>query len=330
MLYDSTVTDGCFASGRPPDRMEELFDWLCQQLGREVTRSWRLISARRKLGRTLFEIEERTRSGTRRLIGKCGNPERAWVLYETLNTLRDHGWRPPARYTVPEPVALIPERGLIIQERVWGEQAGSLLLKDGKESRLGAASAASWLAALHHCGLSAPLAPPDTDAVSKWATDLVFAVPAEARRIELIADAVLDELQEPIAGTAPTHGDFHPMNVFIAGRERVTGIKFDKFARREPEADIGWFLMQAAAFGFFERGSFSATETARRTFVQRYGTEAGRRLADRRLALYVAMAFLKNLHFELVLLRTGRTHYADPWLWGAASAILEENLELAA
>ena len=41
----------------------------------------------------------------------------------------------------------------------------------------------------------------------------------------------------------------------------------------------------------------------------------------------MAMAFLKNLHFELVLLKTGRMEYAKPWLKGAA-AILKGDLYL--
>jgi hypothetical protein len=40
--------------------------------------------------------------------------------------------------------------------------------------------------------------------------------------------------------------------------------------------------------------------------------------------MYIAMAFLKNLHFELVLLKTGRKQYADPWLTGATTAIRGE------
>jgi len=40
------------------------------------------------------------------------------------------------------------------------------------------------------------------------------------------------------------------------------------------------------------------------------------------------MAFLKNLHFELVLLKTGQTEYAEPWLSAASDAILDHNLHV--
>jgi hypothetical protein len=102
----------------------------------------------------------------------------------------------------------------------------------------------------------------------------------------------------------------------------------DKFGLREPESDLGWFLMQTAAFGFFERGSFDCTDVARRMFVEQYEGKVGRLVRSERLAMYMAMAFLKNLHFELVLLKTGRNYYADPWLSGAECAI-DGNLHLA-
>ena len=46
-----------------------------------------------------------------------------------------------------------------------------------------------------------------------------------------------------------------------------------------------------------------------------------------RAGLHMSMAFLKNLHFELVLLKTGHTEYAKPWLKGAA-AFLKGDLYL--
>jgi hypothetical protein len=101
----------------------------------------------------------------------------------------------------------------------------------------------------------------------------------------------------------------------------------DKFAAREAEADIGWFLMQTAAFGFFQSGTFTSTELGRRAFVTCYESEMGQPIRTDRAALYMATAFLKNLHFELVLLKTGHIEYAKPWLKGAA-AFLKGDLYL--
>jgi len=324
MLYDLTANDACFREGRPPAGIDELLSWARSRLGDRPP--WRLISARRKMGRTLFEIEEDTPSGPRRLIGKIGKSERAGTLYRTLQALRRAGFAPPARYTVPEPVAFIDERGFVLQEKVAGTQAAVLLSSGGDAGCAAARDCAAWLAALHECRLPAAASEIDAHDVWTWANDLASACPSAAGRIRAVADAIFSEIGQKATDPLPSHGDFHPMNVFISGAERVTGIDIDKFALREPESDAGWFLMQTAAFGFFENGSFNCTAAARRAFVERYEAESGRALRLDRALVYIAMAFLKNLHFELVLLKTGRTEYTDPWLSAASSAILDGRL----
>ncbi len=326
MLFDPTATDASFVDGRPPKDIKEAIEWARSELGLDGDRPWRLISARKKLGRTLFEIEEDTEDGPRRYIGKLGKKERAEVLYRTLISLRNAGFQPPARMTVPEPVAYIPERGFVLQEKVPGRQAIDLLLQPSGRSCFAAGDCARWLATLHQCTVPASPAQIDQDAVSRWVTELAEVQPAEGDRLDRIGTAILRELHNSVPDTVPSHGDFHPYNVFIAGTQRITAIDMDKFAAREPEADIGWFLMQTSAFGFFHIGNFDLTEQARRSFVQCYESETGRTIRINRTALYTAMAFLKNLHFELVLLKTGRSEFASPWLQAASAAILEGDL----
>jgi aminoglycoside phosphotransferase (APT) family kinase protein len=326
MLYDTNINDACFAEGRPPAEIEAVLEWAHSRLAPRPP--WKLISARRKLGRTLFEIEEERPSGPVRLIGKLGNADRAASLYATLKWLRDAGFAPPAYHTVPEPLAFISDRGFTLQEKVPGQQAAHLLMTNQNESRLAATESAKWLAALHRCGIPAATDEPNRSALSIWANDLASFLPSESRRIERIVAAIHEELAVPISNTVPCHGDFHPMNIFIARNERVTGIDIDKLAAREPESDVAWFLMQTAAFGYFEKHSFESTREARSLFIESYEAAAQKRLCVRRTALYMAMAFLKNLHFELVLLKTGRNEYADPWLSGAAAAIVDVRLSL--
>ena len=330
MLFDPTVSDASFVDGRPPKDIKETIEWTREQLHLDGTRRWTLISARTKLGRVLFEIEEETPSGPRRLIGKLGNTERAEVLHRTLQALRQAGFKPPSRITVPESIACLPERGLVLQEKVKGRQASELILESPGRANFAAADCARWLAALHRCQIPADPGTIDRDAVARWPAELSITLPRQAGLIDRIATAVFDELSRAVSETVPSHGDFHAMNVIIKGTQRITGIDLDKFAMREPAADVGWFLMQTAAFGFFKTGHFQSTELARRAFVHCYETEMETPVEQRRVAFHMAMAFLKNLHFELVLLKTNRTDYAAPWLKGAASAILQGDLYLSA
>ena len=329
MLYDASASNTLFADGRPPtEDLPAILAGAREQLGLNGVRPWRLLSGRRKMGKTLFEIEESTSAGPRRLIGKICKPERTKVLYEALDALRRHGFRPPARHTVTEPVAILPEQGFILQERAPGKQGRPMLLEDGAAATKASIDSAEWLATLHATPVLADPGVDKSDAIAGWARELSDVLHGDRVLIARIEDAVLREIAEPVNHTVPTHGDFHPLNIFIDGEERITGIDLDKFALREPEFDIGNFIAQTACFSYFDTGAMETTLEARRSFLKRYEETSGRAIRVRRAALYVATTLLKNLHFELVLLKTGRTERASPWLSAAAEAILNENLDL--
>jgi aminoglycoside phosphotransferase (APT) family kinase protein len=327
MLFDPGAADASFVEGRPPDNIREIVHSLRKQLGLDGSRPWTLISARTKLGRILFEVEEQTANGPRRFIGKVGRVERVETLYRALKALRAAGFKPPSRITVPEPVACLPECGVVLQEKVPGRSASDLLFQSSGRASIAAADCARWLVALHEGGVTAPQVETGTRQVHEWVRELAETLPKEAVRLEKIAEAISIEARSGVSVVVPAHGDFHPMNVIIAGNTRVTGIDIDKFGCREREADLGWFLMQTAAFGHFRTGTFEATDAARRLFMRCYEAEIGNRVQANRVALHMAMAFLKNLHFELVLLKTGHTELAAPWLGGAAR-VLEGDIYL--
>src|SRR5262249_35689795 len=143
---------------------------------------WRLISARCRFGKTLFEIEEHSPSGPRRLIGRLGKREHAEHLYQALWRLRAAGFAPPGRYIVPEPIAFVPERNFVLQEKLEGETA-SQLFSTPSTKRLAAERSAEWLAALHASCIRAPTSMPDKQAVLKWTDDLTMALPRESVRL---------------------------------------------------------------------------------------------------------------------------------------------------
>ncbi len=327
MLFDPTVSDATFVEGHPPKDIKKTLELIREDMGLDGDRPWSLISARTKLGRVLFEIEEETPLGPRRLIGKLGKAERACTVYDTLIALRDAGFKPPARLTVPEPVACLPGRGLVLQEKVPGRHASDLLVENSARASFAAADCGRWLAALHQCEVPAPSICVECEAVSHWATELAEILPDRAKQLDKIAAGIQEVFAGDASRVVPSHGDFDPMNVLIKGTQRVTGMDVDKFGLREAEADIGRFMMRTAALGFFKTGNFDSTELARRAFVRCYEAETGEPIRAGRAALHMAMAFLKNLHFELVLLKNAHVEYADPWLKGAA-AFLKEDLYL--
>ena len=352
MLYDGAREDTLFADGRPPrEDMHEVLRWARERIGLNGSHPWRLLSARRKMGKTLFEIEESTDHGPRRLIGKLCKAERADVLDRALRSLWSAGFCPPARHTVTEAIAILPERGFILQERAPGVDGRTLVLRGGDEALRASHDAAEWLAALHRAPVRACAGMHDPDTIGRWVRELSEAVPDEARRLGRIEDAVLRELADLVTDTVPSHGDFHPMNIFIhtsgdvgqapglrgapgpadlQASHRITGIDLDKFSQREPEFDVGYYLAQTAAFGYFATGAMDSTAEARRAFLDRYRETSGREVRARRAGMHAAITFLKNLHYDLVLLKTERVERAAPWLASAEAAILEDDLGMGA
>ena len=66
-----------------------------------------------------------------------------------------------------------------------------------------------------------------------------------------------------------------------------------------------------ATMGYFRRGSFSITLQARDCFLQAYESAAS---SLPRLALYLGMAFLQSLHYELWVMKNDKPAIIEPWL----------------
>jgi hypothetical protein len=113
----------------------------------------------------------------------------------------------------------------------------------------------------------------------------------------MIGHAITDILTKPAASLWPSHGDFHPMNLYVSDH-RVTAIDLDTFALRECEADIGYCLAQTASFGLKLFGSFHETEPARTAFIEECGP-----VEIPRVVAYMAWAFLQSVHYDACILK---------------------------
>lgn len=290
--------------------------------------SWRLISARRKMGRTLFEIEERSGGKIVRVVGKICKHEKAEILYHALRGLWIAGMRPPDRYTVSRPVGFYPEKHLILQERAPGQPALEAILAGQEQAEFAGEGCARWLVHLQKTKIAAPQGGGHPQAAALRSHALQAVLPQESSRIGRIQARIDSILSTPPATSVLSHGDFHGMNVLLHGERRLTGIDFDKFSKREPEADPAYFLAETAAQGFLRRRSFACTEPARLAFLRTYIEHCGGSFQRSRAGAWMAVTFLQHLHFELVLLKTQHTEYATPWIQAAETAAFDGNLEL--
>jgi len=326
MLATGSRREALFAKGRPPKGNLIAVLTRVQESRGYGASDWRLISARRHMGRSLFDMEERSGREVRRIVGKICRHEKARVLYQALSGLWRAGLKPPEMYTVTKAIAFFPEQNLILQEKAPGKPALEAILAGGEVAESAAAACASWLARLQSIRIPAPA--PAGIAMSQWSKALQAILADESPRISRLERHVEETLSlEPVA-KVPSHGDFHGMNILIHADRRVTGIDLDKFSERDVEADPAYFLAETGAQGFLKQGCFEGTRASRSAFLKTYEAERGERLDRARTGAWMAFTFLQHLHFELALLKTGHREYAAPWIAAAESAVFDGNLEL--
>ena len=320
--------DALFVTGRAPrGNLMEVLTPIQDKRGCPAGQ-WRLISARRKMGRTLFEIEERSGRKLRRIVGKICRHERAEVLYRALRGLWMAGWKPPELYTVSRPLAFHPEKHLILQEKAPGQPALEAIVAGEEKAEAAGEACARWLVRLQSTKVPAPAAGEFSQAAGLRSRALQAILPSESSRIERVQARIEEVLSNHPATRVLSHGDFHGMNVLIHGDKRVTGIDLDKFSEKEPEADPAYFLAETAAQGFLQRGCFECTRAARSAFLKTYTANRGGSFHRARAGAWMAFTFLQHLHFELILLKTGHAKYVTPWMQAAETAAFDGNLEL--
>jgi thiamine kinase-like enzyme len=330
MIIDASSANPAFADGRMPDLdLDDLIELARAELKIPAGRPWRLVSARRKLGKTLFEVEERLPGGPRRLIGLVSKSARVPHAFDALRRVWAAGMRPPASFTVVEPIVYLRGRQCTILEKAPG-----VLLWDAQKAMAPSflewtRLAAQWLSTLHNVQVDAPVWHDHQPRVERWSSELGEVAPRWAGRIRALAERALTALQkERELELVPSHGDFHPGNLFIS-ESRVTGIDLDKFARRERAFDVAYYLAQTACMGYWEDGSFERTLGIRECFLQAYCENARYTPSPERLAPYIATTLVQNLHFELRVYKTDRSHIIEPWLEAAERCLAACDVRLA-
>src|SRR5262249_59122933 len=147
------------------------------------------------------------------------------------------------------PVTYIADRCFLLQEKAPGSLLADLIFGE-----LGAAAvdalerAAGWLAALHGAEVTAqPRLERVRMLVARQGRELMELLPQQALRVERLAARALAGLEaRHVTPLVPSHGDFHPKNVFITADGRVTVIDFYTFCLQEQAADVAYILAPTA------------------------------------------------------------------------------------
>jgi aminoglycoside phosphotransferase (APT) family kinase protein len=175
------------------------------------------------------------------VVGKVfAEPQRAQLVYEHLRVLSE---ALPATQGlgVPEPLALLPERGLVVYRH--GEGTPLSGIHDPAEALRGVQAAARWLAQLHSSQVALPrrvdLAQ-EVKTTREWAELIAGIYPWAAAQARWVADHWAARATAPRTGRAvQLHRDFHPGHVLVG--DRICVIDLDEARQGDAAFDIAHF-----------------------------------------------------------------------------------------
>ena len=268
--------------------------------------------------RCTFEIRWRAEGGaTRALIGKVWGTDRA-DIFRAMVAVRRAGFGPDVAFSIPEPVAYVPELNLLLLEKVAGPRVKEVLLTAAQPERVKTAEqCARWLARFHAAGprVGEPCRVDDVlDEVNEWSQSFdaaggVLANYARQLHKRLEAAAAALERSEMCAG----HGHFtsgqvlvtagHPVAVDSAVAFGLTGIStlaedrtvafdWDDINVADPSRDVASFVVHLRRLALQYPASRAALRDASDVFLRTY-LGRRRRSVRRNLPFYAAARCLR-------------------------------------
>lgn len=235
--------------------------------------------------------------------------------YGYMSRLWAEGFGKDRYLTIPEPIAYLPEMKLLLQGQAPGEALYEYIDRpaDATEPvRL----AARWLAKLHGTRLPGVPALPtgyEETKLTLYRDVLARIRPRFGARIESITERVLVSLRglDP-RRAVPTHGDFQPKNVYVAG-DRATVIDFDRFASANPARDLGHFVGQSMTMSYVRTGSFEEIRPWNAAFLDEYARLAPPGALSA-LPVFVARTFMEVLKHKVFLDPSRNARLLPAWL----------------
>ena len=261
---------------------------------------------------------------SRRVVAKLyTDADEGRAAYGALLTLWQRGFGASSPYRVPEPIAYLPEDGVLLMGRADGEALGGLETLDGEAFRDGLTQAARWLGALHASPLRVG---PEEDRLrdafrmSRRLTEAARCRPdledVFRRAVEELATRCL---QVGEARTlVQTHRRYDATRVFLAP-DHITVIGLDRAAVADPMKDVGEFVHRLRWDGAMAGLGGTAIEESTQAFLAEYTRCSATDLSS--LAYQWSYSILWSL---LGLACSRRTGERD---WEARSHLLLEEFE---
>jgi hypothetical protein len=187
--------------------------------------------------------------GNLRIIAKAYPDPRVGLAVNAIHrALWENGFGAASSFRVPQPIAYLPEYGIMLMHVAPGGSLSEMPLRSWDRFKEGLVEAARWLAALHawphRVGPVADVAD-DFSRLERLETEAAARRPDEAEFFGAASDELVrryESLSEART-LVQTHGRYHSEHVFLAPG-CVTVVDVDRAAVSDAARDVGEFLQR--------------------------------------------------------------------------------------
>ena len=267
------------------------------------------------------DIKLLTSSGQRELIGKVYASDRA-SLYRAMEEISRSGFGPEADFSIPRPLAYIPQLHLVLQEKIHG-QAVTEIFRNGNECERAKAAerCARWLAHFHmHAPMSGPVFALTHERWESWANRLCKMGPPLGDKGRSLFKR-LERANSAISPTTkcPCHGGYcHHQIIFAEARTAV--FDWDNYCVANPSRDLAKFIIELQQLAAKLHGSSRALDATIEVFYETY-TATSRFDLALSLPVYKASICLQRAQGHL---RRGKLEKAEALLNEGLRVLAEE------
>ena len=251
--------------------------------------------------RCTVSIMLQTADGHHEVVGKVYAEDRADV-YRAMEEISRAGFGPEKEFSIPQPLAYVPELHLLLQEKVTGQSVTEIFIKGGERECVAAAErCARWLAHFHLQGprSGAPFIL-SRELMERWARRLAKRAGSQARPLADKAKLLVERLVR----TAPEHtemcaghgGYYHSQ--IISTQTRTVTFDWDNHCVADPSRDVARFIFTLQQLALQSLSSLKALDAAGKAFCNTYAATSGFEVA-KHIPFYKAAHCLKHARYHL-------------------------------
>lgn len=273
------------------------------------------------------------------VVLKTYRDDRGVDTLRLLSRVSSAGLARPSRDAVTRGLGWSGEHRALVTERAPGTPWRALLHAPAPWRSAGSAAVGRWLATLQCSDADLPVRVGYRDMadMARQAEALGSLLPEHADRLAQLSAAAarVDDVPSTLV---PSHGDLHPNNIHVLwssrtsgsapGSPAVTALDLDTVGLRRPAYDAGYALAQLLVMSWLRRESLVPGAEAGRAFWRRWSRSAPASSDLDAVPAQFARALVQSLHYELAVLRNGRTDLARAWCLLAETAMRDGIQEL--